>query len=410
MQQYIDLLKDVRDNGHRKGDRTGTGTRSVFQRQMRFNLRKGFPLVTVKKTPLRLIIEENLWFLAGDTNNLSLTKKNVHIWDEWALRIQDVRWQDVDVDALKNHFFTKDMDYTVSKPTDILFEMGEAGYDVNCVLLNGLRIGDLGPVYGKQMRAWNQGYINRRELEHKLAKYAKDGNIDLSRLSELLDYSDSARDQIADLLYSLKNSPDSRRHIASNWNASELPDERNYTPQENVLVGNAALAWCHTLIQAYVRDLTLEERMEEYHKRFVKSPDVWNAEKASGQSAALTGDMLDKLGVPSKALSLALTQRSADTVLGVPFNVAGYALLTHMFAEILNYAVDELVWNGGDVHIYENHLEGLAEFIDREPRPMPTLRIDTKGRKITDPKDFKVSDFVLDGYDPHPAVKFPVAI
>lgn len=405
MQQYVDLLRDVMANGNLKADRTGTGTLSVFQRQMRFNLLEGFPLVTVKHTPIRPIIRENLWFLNGDTNNETLRAQNVKIWDDWALGIEDIKWEHVQINKLKSLVPPRLLDTTVHpKPTEALKWVCSdlVGGDVNYVLKGGLRIGDLGPIYGKQMRRWNGGFIERRQLDEKIKHAEFDGKIDVSRLNQLLDYSDAARDQIAELLYMLKYRPDSRRHIVSNWNASELPDEINLDPQENVLVGNAALAWCHTMLQAYTRELSYAERKEAYARRFVEIPAVWN-------EPANCEQLFNKVGIPTRALSLAVYCRSQDLPLGTPFNIAGYALLCHMFAHILNYEVDELIWTGGDCHIYKNQLPMVAEFIDREPRPLPKLTINTNGRTVTDPKDFHFEDFILSGYDPHPRVEIPVS-
>ena len=405
MQQYVDLLRDVLANGNRKNDRTGTGTLSVFQRQMRFNLLEGYPLVGVKHTPIRPIIRENLWFLNGDTNNETLRTQKVKIWDDWAVGIEDITWEHVKLDTLKCLVPPVLLDTSLHpKPTEALrwVESPNVGGNVDDVLRDGLRIGDLGPVYGKQMRAWNGGYLDRRELEAKIKMAEHGGQINVDRLKELMDYSDAARDQISELLYLLKYRPDSRRHIVSNWNASDLPDEINMTPQENVLVGNAALAWCHTMLQAYTRELSWAERKEAYSRRFVEMPAVWNEPPECEQ-------LFDKLGIPTRALSLSVYCRSQDLPLGTPFNIAGYALLCHMFAHILNYEVDELIWIGGDCHIYTNQLPMINEFIDREPRPLPKLTIDTKGRVVTDPKDFQLEDFVLTGYDPHPRVEIPVS-
>jgi len=406
MQQYIDLVKDVRDNGINKGDRTGTGTVSVFHRTMRFNLREGFPMVGVKSTPFRPIVEENLWFLNGDTNNETLRAKNVKIWNEWAVAIEDITWAQVDVEKLKSFVppHLLDMSHHRMPTKALLWLQGEqVGGDVNMVLKDGLRIGDLGPVYGKQMRQWNKGFINRRVLEDKIRRAEFDGKIDLARLSQLMDYSDAARDQIAELLYLLKARPDSRRHIVNNWNASELPDEMNLSPQENVLVGNAALAWCHTLLQAYTRELSYEERKASYAARSgVELPAMWNEDKDYTP-------LLNRMNVPTRALSLSVYCRSQDILLGTPFNIAGYALLCHMFAHILNYEVEDLIWIGGDVHIYNNQLDKIPEFIDREPRPLPKLIINTHGRVVTDPKDFRFEDFTLEGYDPYPRVNIPVS-
>ncbi|MEX0607348.1 MAG: thymidylate synthase [Halofilum sp. (in: g-proteobacteria)] len=277
MNVYLDLMRDVLEHGAQKGDRTGTGTLSVFGRQMRFDLAEGFPLLTTKKLHLRSVIHELLWFLAGDTNVSSLQARRVSIWDEWA---------------------TED--------------------------------GDLGPLYGAQWRSWP----------------TRDGG---------------TIDQIARLIEGLKNRPHSRRHIVSAWNVEYLPDE-SMSPQENVRQGRMALAACHTLFQFYV---------------------------AEGR------------------LSCLLLARSQDLFLGTPFNIASYALLTHMIAQQCDLEPGEFVWTGGDVHLYRNHLDQARTQLAREPRPLPRLAIHRKPASIF---DYAFEDFEIMGYDPHPGIKAPIAV
>ena len=264
MQQYLDLMRHVRDDGVVRDDRTGTGTKSVFGHQMRFPLADGFPLVTTKKVALRLIIHELLWFLAGSTNIKYLLDNNVHIWDEWA--------------------------------------------DEN---------GELGPVYGSQWRSWP----------------APDG---------------SSIDQIERVVNDIAANPSSRRHIVSAWNVAE--------------VQNMALPPCHTMFQFYV---------------------------AEGR------------------LSCQLYQRSADMFLGVPFNIASYALLTMMIAQVNRLEAGDFVHTFGDAHLYGNHLEQADTQLAREPRPLPTLKLNPD---VTDIFAFKIDDFELDGYCPHPAIKAPISV
>ncbi len=264
MKQYLDLLRYIRENGVQKGDRTGTGTQSVFGYQMRFNLNDGFPLLTTKKVHLRSIIHELLWFISGDTNIKYLHDNKVSIWDEWA--------------------------------------------DEN---------GDLGPVYGHQWRSWptpDGGHI----------------------------------DQLANLMEQLKKNPDSRRHIISAWNVAE--------------VDKMALPPCHSLFQFYVAD---------------------------------------------NRLSCQLYQRSADVFLGVPFNIASYALLTMMIAQCCGYELGDFVHTFGDVHIYSNHQEQVELQLSREPKPLPRMVINPDVKDIF---SFKYEDFTLEGYDPWPAIKAPVAV
>ncbi|MEY3647117.1 MAG: Thymidylate synthase [Bacteroidota bacterium] len=264
MQAYLDLLTHIKENGTFKSDRTGTGTTSVFGYQMRFNLADGFPLVTTKKTHLKSIIHELLWFLKGETNIAYLKEHSVRIWDEWA--------------------------------------------DEN---------GDLGPVYGKQWRSWE----------------GADGQV---------------IDQIKEVIHTLKTNPDSRRIIVSAWNVAELP--------------KMALMPCHAFFQFYVAD---------------------------------------------GKLSCQLYQRSADVFLGVPFNIASYALLTMMVAQVCDLGLGDFVWTGGDTHLYSNHMEQVETQLARSPRPLPTMHINPAKKDIF---DFVIEDFTLEGYDPHPGIKAPVAV
>lgn len=264
MKQYLDLMRHVRDHGVDKSDRTGTGTRSVFGHQMRFDLNAGFPLVTTKKCHLKSIIHELLWFLQGDTNIKYLQDNGVRIWDEWA--------------------------------------------DEN---------GDLGPVYGYQWRNWP----------------APNGE---------------SIDQISKLIDMIKSNPDSRRLIVSAWNPA--------------LVDDMALPPCHALFQFYVAD---------------------------------------------GKLSCQLYQRSADIFLGVPFNIASYALLTMMVAQVCDLQLGDFIWSGGDCHLYSNHMEQVEEQLSREPLPLPTMRINPQVKSIF---DFTFADFELCDYQAHPHIKAEVAV
>ena len=272
MQQYLKLLQHIIDNGADKNDRTGTGTRSVFGYQMRFNLQDGFPLVTTKKTHLKSIIHELLWFLQGDTNIAYLKENNVKIWDEWA--------------------------------------------DEN---------GDLGPVYGKQWRSWEGA-----------------GGVEV--------------DQVSDLIKQLKTNPDSRRLIISAWNVADLPKMK--------------LMPCHCLFQFY----TSPAQEERGGKR---------------------------------RLSCQLYQRSADVFLGVPFNIASYALFTLMIAQVCDMDPGEFIHSFGDVHLYSNHFEQAKLQLTRTPFALPQMKINTGVKNIF---DFKFGDFGLINYQSHPAIKAPVAV
>lgn len=277
MQAYQDLLKDILSNGTRKGDRTGTGTISVFGRQARFDLTAGFPMLTTKKIHFKSVAHELLWFLNGDTNIKYLNENGVTIWDEWATAT-----------------------------------------------------GDLGPVYGYQWRFWPR----------------PDG---------------STVDQVANLVEQIKRNPNSRRLMLTALNVPYFPDD-GMTPSENAAEGLMALAPCHAFAQFYVVD---------------------------------------------GRLSCLVYCRSQDVFLGTPFNIASYALLTHMLAQQCDLQVGELVWTGGDCHIYLNHLEQVDVQLSREPRPLPTLRFKHKPDSIF---DYEYEDFVIEGYDPHPAIKAPIAV
>jgi len=274
MKQYLDMVNHVLEHGVDKSDRTGTGTKSVFGYQMRFDLQKGFPLVTTKKLHLKSIVHELLWFIKGDTNIQYLTENGVRIWNEWA--------------------------------------------DDN---------GDLGPVYGHQWRNWNSEEI----------------------------------DQIEEIIKTLKTNPDSRRMLVSAWNPSVLPDT-SVSFSENVSQGKAALPPCHAFFQFYV---------------------------ANGK------------------LSCQLYQRSADIFLGVPFNIASYALFTMMMAQVCGYKAGEFIHTFGDAHIYSNHIEQVNLQLSREPKPLPTMKINPNVSSLF---DFSFSDFELIDYDPHPHIKGIVAV
>lgn len=279
MHQYLELLRDVVDNGRDKADRTGVGTRSVFGRQVRFDLNAGFPLVTTKRIHTKSVVAELLWFLSGSTDNRELNALGARIWDEWA---------------------TDD--------------------------------GRLGPIYGAQWRRWAS---------------PQGGSVD----------------QISQVLEMIKRDPDSRRLVVTAWNPSDLP-ESGRSPQANAAAGRMALAPCHCLFQFYVQDA---------------------------------------------ALSCQLYQRSADLFLGVPFNIASYALLTHMLAQQVDLGVGELVHSLGDLHLYQNHLTEAIVFeqLRREPRPLPRLLIRRRPPTLF---DYQLDDFSFEGYDPHPPIRAPIAV
>ena len=308
MQQYLDLLRLVLDKGHTKTDRTGTGTRSVFGAQARFDLREGFPLLTTKKLHTRSIIHELLWFVSGDHNVRYLQQNKVTIWDEWA--------------------------------------------DEN---------GELGPVYGKQWRNWTK----RSRGRNAPSLMDEQGQFDFDEIGSGPPTEDDAEspvriepmgprvrskhgiDQIRNVIEQIKKNPDSRRLIVSAWNVADID--------------SMALPPCHALFQFYVID---------------------------------------------GALSCQLYQRSADLFLGVPFNIASYALLTHMVAQVCGLGVGDFVHTFGDLHLYSNHFDQAREQLARSPRPLPTLRLNPA---ITNIDRFRFEDIAIEGYDPHPAIKAPIS-
>jgi thymidylate synthase len=305
VKQYLELLEDIKTNGVPKADRTGTGTKSVFGRQMRFDLSAGFPAVTTKKLFLRSIIHELLWFLAGDTNIKYLVDNNVHIWDEWPYRAY-LQKQGEKVPASSSPEWHEGIkEFAEQIKTDAKFAQEH---------------GELGPVYGGQWRRWPTP-----EGRHI--------------------------DQISHAVDMIKSNPDSRRIIVSAWNVAEIEE-----------MAKAGLPPCHTLFQFYV---------------------------AGGK------------------LSCQLYQRSADTFLGVPFNIASYSLLTMMMAQVTGLKPGDFVHTFGDAHIYLNHFDQVDEQLARTPRPLPTMKINRAVKSIF---DFKFNDFSLENYDPYPAIKAPIAV
>lgn len=303
--EYLKLLRHIKEHGATKTDRTGTGTKSVFGYQMRFDLQKGFPLLTTKKVFLNGIIHELLWFIKGDTNLQYLAERNVHIWDEWPYK-----------DYLKRN------NLPIPKSDSDEWKTGLKAFVEKITADSDFakEYGNLGPIYGYQWRHWRTP--DGREI-----------------------------DQLKDVVETIKKSPDSRRIIVSAWNPSDIEE-----------MAKAGLPPCHCLFQFYVAD---------------------------------------------GKLSCQLYQRSCDTFLGVPFNIASYALLTMMIAQVCGLKPGEFIWTGGDTHLYSNHFEQVEEQLSREARSAPTMKINPE---VKDLFDFKFEDFTLEGYDPHPAIKAPIAV
>ncbi|KKR70080.1 MAG: Thymidylate synthase [Candidatus Nomurabacteria bacterium GW2011_GWB1_40_7] len=306
-ESYLDLLEYIMENGATKSDRTGTGTKSIFGYQMRFNLADGFPLLTTKKVPIKAIIHELIWFLHGDTNLKYLANNNVHIWDEWPYKAY-LKQNNLPIPEINGEEWKKGMTEFVERiKNDEKFAK---------------EYGNLGPIYGSQWRCW-----------------PGENNVCL--------------DQIGTAIEMIKKTPDSRRIIVSAWNVADIEE-----------MAKAGLPPCHCLFQFYVAD---------------------------------------------GKLSCQLYQRSCDTFLGVPFNIASYSLLVMIIAQICDLKLGEFVWTGGDVHLYLNHLEQARLQLSRRKdiRPMPKIKINPDKKKI---EDFMIDDFELIDYNPHEGIKAPIAV
>ena len=314
MEQYLTLCKHIMENGIKKKDRTGTGTVSIFGYQMRFDLKKGFPIMTTKRIPFRLVVSELLWFLRGDTNIKYLLEHNNHIWNEWAFK----KWVESDEyegPDMTNFGLRSQEDEAFRKQYEEQMEIF-----VQKILTDdefAKKYGDLGNVYGKQWREW---------------KTSKGETID----------------QLKNVIETIKTNPDSRRLIVSAWNPEDVP--------------SMALPPCHTLFQFYVAD---------------------------------------------GKLSCQLYQRSGDVFLGVPFNIASYALLTHLIAHECGLEAGEFIHTLGDAHIYLNHLDQVHTQLQRTPKPLPKIVLNEEKRSVF---DFELEDIKLEGYDPHPTIKAPIAV
>lgn len=349
MQQYHDLLQRILDHGVEKTDRTLTGTISIFGPQMRFNLAEGFPLVTTKKVHLKSIIYELLWLLKGDTNIKYLVDNGVNIWNDWPYAAYHKHCQGQAETTL-----------VMSQERFVAAVKNDAAF--------ATRWGDLGPVYGAAWRRW------ATYLEHPDGSVTKGEPID----------------QIAEAVRMLKTHPDSRRIIINAWNVADL--------------GKMALTPCHAMFQFYTAPLSTYQRLGYVEKNL---PELQEKLIELDLRPSQHDEFLDEHQVPLFRLDCQLYQRSADTMLGVPFNIASYALLTLMMAQVVNMVPGELVWTGGDCHLYSNHLEQARLQLTREPRALPSMNLNPEVKDIF---AFKIEDFTLTGYNPHPPIKAPVAV
>jgi len=421
--QYTDLLQDILDNGVEKKDRTGTGTISVFGRQIRHNMKDGFPLLTTKKMPFKTIVTELLWFLRGDTNIKYLVDNGCNIWNGDAY--MNYRMNVQEYEKLPNENDVKSMKMILdsqgnSHPSSVPFNKEEF---INKIKTNdefAERWGELGPIYGKQWRQWDAH--NKWDVDPEPI------------------------DQVQNLINDLKTNPDSRRLMVNAWNVGEL-DQMVLPP-------------CHYGFQVYTRELSEKERINILHTRHGNK----------GHHIEAGFNMLDEYDIPTRAISLMWNQRSVDTFLGLPFNIASYGLLLEIIAKEVNMVPDELIGNLGDVHLYSNHIEqakeqigryftieertevlkqamgeeafqtafdeqvpfggGLSEYFGkyrirpnlhtRQPFPLPTLNINTEfwktqsgecgvGLLDTNLQGFEISDFEIENYQSHPTIKAPLS-
>jgi thymidylate synthase len=399
---YLRLLKDILDNGVEKKDRTGTGTISVFGRQIRHKMSEGFPLLTTKKMPFKTMVTELLWFLRGDTNIKYLVDNGCHIWDGDAYKnyktevVNRNLWPFLIIDSGKPRPYTQE-EFINKLKTDNEFAE---------------KWGELGPIYGKQWRSWNTMYPSIPE------RLKNDCTIGTFKVSQI--------DQIANLINDLKTNPDSRRLMVNAWNPSDLD--------------SMVLPPCHYGFQVYTRELSLDERVAFYYKKHNKGR----------VGSKITKFVLNHDNIPTRSISLMWNQRSVDTFLGLPFNIASYGLLLEIIAKEVNMVPDELIGNLGDVHLYSNHIEQAKEQIGRElsleertelakgkvvpllgskedsyneagiptrtrePYPLPILIINDEfwnpdADLLSNLPHIQVSDFYVDNYQSHPTIKAPLS-
>lgn len=397
MKAYLDLMRKILEEGNPRDDRTGTGTIGLFAAEMRFDLREGFPLVTTKKCHLRSIIHELLWFMSGDTNTKYLTDSGVTIWDEWAVpedtrvKVGTKNLMDC-IDWLMATGCFKDRASAAAYASDLAKQGLDTGLSSSEVIAHGINssvmfnnhkfdpyvydeypAGSLGPVYGRLLRAYPT----------------------VSAHGTVMDF-----DQLADTVRGLRERPFSRRHVISLWHPGLLPDE-SISPQENVLRGRQALAPCHYSIQFYVQRHD-ERDAEKYLANLTSGSELITDDGAVNVATAKAH------GWREYGLSLKFVMRSSDCCVGLPFNIASYACMLMAVANDLGMEAREVVFSGGDVHLYSNHLEGAREQITRTPRPLPKMAL--KCLPCTPFDQVKFEDFELTEYDPHPHIKFPIAI
>jgi thymidylate synthase len=384
--QYQDLLQTILDYGVEKKDRTGTGTKSIFGYTIRHNMSEGFPVLTTKKMAWKTMVTELLWFLRGDTNIKFLVDNGCHIWDG---------------DAYKNYLIEDAKilpNMSKEKMTEFGFGLTKEEF-INKIKTDdefAKKWGELGPIYGKQWRSWGRKNVVNYDLENvkssdkvKVMDLIRDGG-DYSKYDVKVTYQNNSIDQIANLINDLKTNPDSRRLMVNAWNVGEL-DQMVLPP-------------CHYGFQVYTRELSLEERYVMYFEKLdhtmvpldIKIPNIHQ--------------YFTELNIPTRAISLMWNQRSVDTFLGLPFNIASYGLLLTILAKEVNMVPDQLIGNLGDTHLYLNHIEQAKEQIGIEPFELPTLnQFPTYEGSRPSIESYVVSDFTLKDYQSHPSIKAPLS-
>lgn len=369
-EQYLDLLKDILENGVKKTDRTGTGTLSVFGRQIRHKMSEGFPLLTTKKMAWKAMVTELIWFLNGDTNIRYLVENGCNIWNGDAYKKYSIiSGMSTQVESLsKEEFVNK-----IKNDLDFARKWGE-----------------LGPVYGKQWRDWTSYH---KSFDKGPDRYIRDFN---------------GIDQISQAIHKLKTNPDDRGIIVSAWNVADLDD--------------MVLRPCHNFFQFYTRELSLKDRLKILYEKLSSGVELEigdNGPKFNvgfDPSKYTTHEDCDKNNIPTRAISLMWNQRSVDVPLGLPFNIASYALLLEIFGKMLNMIPDELIGNLGDTHIYLNQVEGAKEQITRKPMDFPKLvHLKTEAFYESLSKDLTLfghlekDDFMIEGYKSHPKIEYPLS-
>jgi thymidylate synthase len=380
--QYTDLLQDILDNGYEKDTRNGK-VLSVFGRTIRHSMKDGFPLLTTKKMYFKGIVTELLWFLKGDTNIKYLLNNNCNIWTGDCYQNYSKCWEINPMTTIGKLVgelpFAKMVKFTQEEFIDKIKTDDEFAK----------KWGELGPIYGKQWRSWGGknttlvdiGSVSKKNID-KVIEAAKNKE-DVSRYGAHIKQQNNSIDQIANLISELKTNPDSRRMMVSAWNVADI---------EN---GSMVLPPCHYGFQVYTRELSHNERFNLYNQN----------ERMHFEESTI--GLLDKYNVPTRAISLIWNQRSVDTPLGLPYNIASYALLLSIIAKQVNMIPEEVIGNLGDCHIYTNQIEGVKEQLTREPYELPTVKI--SDRAVTDISEYTLTDIVLENYQSHPTIKMPLS-